>query len=217
MHHAYVLEGSFDTVQTLLADFLAQHNLALSGVADTSMFHYQRMGINEARAIIERSALKPFAQSRHVLVIAAADITSEAQNALLKTFEEPAPHALFFLIVPRIGLLLPTMRSRVEMLGRAVAVPVSDEVYTFLAATPEVRMVQIGKLIEKDTDTEERDLRAITMFLETLECVLYQQGVKTTREGLHALYRARQYIMVPGAPVKILLEQFALLCPTIKA
>ena len=40
----------------------------------------------------------------------------EAQNALLKTLEEPPPASVFVLITSRPDVLLPTVRSRCQRL-----------------------------------------------------------------------------------------------------
>jgi DNA polymerase-3 subunit delta' len=63
--------------------------------------------------VVRQAALTPFEASRRVFVIADADrMNDESQNALLKTLEEPAPHATFILISSAPGRLLPTIPSR---------------------------------------------------------------------------------------------------------
>lgn len=49
---------------------------------------------------------------RVAIVDAADDMNTEAENALLKTLEEPPPRALLILIANAAGALLPTTRSR---------------------------------------------------------------------------------------------------------
>src|SRR3989344_3794535 len=74
-HHAYYIEGSlsqFDTHKTALKPFWASA--------------FERFGIDESRELIALSSLKNFKEA--VFLIGAASITSEAQQALLKLFEE---------------------------------------------------------------------------------------------------------------------------------
>jgi DNA polymerase-3 subunit delta' len=52
---------------------------------------------------------------RIVIVDAADDMNRNAANALLKSLEEPPPRTLFFLVVHSIGRMLPTIRSRCQL------------------------------------------------------------------------------------------------------
>ncbi len=52
---------------------------------------------------------------RIVIVDAADDMNRNAANALLKNLEEPPPRTLFILIVHSLGRMLPTIRSRCQL------------------------------------------------------------------------------------------------------
>src|SRR3989338_7749303 len=149
---------------------------------------------------------------RRVFVIAAPDMNREAQNALLKPLEEPPGDALFFFILPSPETLLPTLRSRVQLLalgGKEKGESV--DVKKFLGALPPKRLELLKPLLEKGED-EKRDLGAILGFLASLERALAKAKEAT---GLHAIYRARKYVSDRGALVKPLLEQVALLLPRV--
>ncbi len=74
--------------------------------------------IDTIRNIQDEVSLKPFEGHRKVFVISEAEtMTSEAANCLLKTLEEPPPHAVLVLTVPDTRLLLPTIVSRCQVLG----------------------------------------------------------------------------------------------------
>ena len=71
--------------------------------------------IEAIRRLIHRAGLKPFQAKKKVFVIDRAEGMNEtAQNALLKTLEEPPGDAVFILIAYGIETLLPTIRSRVQ-------------------------------------------------------------------------------------------------------
>ncbi len=73
--------------------------------------------IEQVREAIERAAYRPFEGRRRVVIIDEADaVLVEAQNALLKTLEEPPPASTFVLVTSRPDVLLPTVRSRCQRL-----------------------------------------------------------------------------------------------------
>lgn len=75
-----------------------------------------KLGIAEARKIKEFFSLKPYSgKGRAVILEEASDLTTEAQNALLKTLEELPEHALFILGAVSDAKLLPTVLSRCQI------------------------------------------------------------------------------------------------------
>lgn len=61
--------------------------------------------------------VKPYSGPYKIYIIPEADImTVQAQNALLKTIEEPPQYAVIFLLTENAETLLPTIRSRCVML-----------------------------------------------------------------------------------------------------
>ena len=73
--------------------------------------------IEQVRAAIDRAVFRPFEGRRRVTIIEQADaLVMAAQNALLKTLEEPLPASVFILVTSRPDTLLPTVRSRCAQL-----------------------------------------------------------------------------------------------------
>jgi len=71
--------------------------------------------VDQVRGAIERSAYRPFEGRRRVVIVDEADaMEAPAQNALLKTLEEPPAASTFVLVTARPDLLLPTVRSRCQ-------------------------------------------------------------------------------------------------------
>src|SRR5262245_60810683 len=71
--------------------------------------------VDQIREAIERSAYRPFeGRRRFVIIDEAEQIVVEAQNALLKTLEEPPPASTFVLVTSRPDSLLATVQSRCQ-------------------------------------------------------------------------------------------------------
>jgi len=75
-----------------------------------------REWIDAMREIIRRVSLSPMVSKFKVAIIDDAQrLNSEAQNALLKTLEEPRSDTVIILIVPNEEVLLPTIVSRAQV------------------------------------------------------------------------------------------------------
>jgi DNA polymerase-3 subunit delta' len=73
--------------------------------------------IDQVRDIVDRAQYRPFEGRRRVVIIDEADaLVQPAQNALLKTLEEPTPSSVFILVTSRPDMLLPTVLSRCPQL-----------------------------------------------------------------------------------------------------
>ena len=69
--------------------------------------------VDQVREVAERLSFKAVESAWKVVIIGAADVARpEAQNALLKTLEEPPGATCFLLTATRLRALLPTVRSR---------------------------------------------------------------------------------------------------------
>ncbi len=73
--------------------------------------------VSQIRELERVTALKPFqGRSRVVIIDPADEMNASAQNAFLKTLEEPPPQVVFVLVTADESRLLPTIRSRCRRL-----------------------------------------------------------------------------------------------------
>lgn len=79
----------------------------------------ENIGVDVIREQVNNSvSIKPYAGPYKIYIIPNADkMMEQAQNALLKTIEEPPEYVVIFLLVEKIGAILPTILSRVVELN----------------------------------------------------------------------------------------------------
>lgn len=217
--NTFLVQGDASSLPELTAK-LAAEGIRVVGNSDVYVREYTHFGIDEARELTARAYGKSMTGSRRVFIALFPIITAEAQNALLKTLEEPPSDALFFLVTAAPMMLLPTLRSRAQMLELVVDEKSIVDTLKFLKAKPRDRIDMLKPLLEKNED-ERRDIGAIITFLSSLECRLStmsnsRPGVESARrEGIESVYRARMYAGDKGSLLKPLLEQVALLVPVV--
>ncbi|HTR19063.1 MAG TPA: hypothetical protein VMH91_03775 [Candidatus Paceibacterota bacterium] len=204
-----LVAGDSSILETIV-ELLRKEGIEPRGNPDVYVREYGSFGVDEARELSARASSRAISSARRVFIVFAPSMTNEAQNALLKTLEEPSADALFFIVVPSPQMLLPTLRSRAQLL--ALGADRNDllvDPAAFLKAKQEKRLDMLKPLLDKDED-DKRDLGASIAFLSGLEQEL-SRDVEKNREGLEAVYRARKFIGDKGSLAKALLEQVALL------
>lgn len=207
--NTHVVRGDESSLPALY-NLLYKDGLRVEGNPDAYVRVYSHFGIDEARELSARAYGKAMGGSVRIFIAVFPVITNEAQNALLKTLEEPPAGSMFFLVTPSPTTLLPTLRSRAQMLDLGLREDSLVNAKLFLKAKPRDRVDMLKPLLEKNDD-DRRDIGAIITFLSSLERML--AGMKGSREGIDAVYRARMYAGDKGSLLKPLLEQVALLSP----
>lgn len=112
--HAYLFAGPRGTGKTSLARILARE-AGCSDVDLTEIDAASSRGIDEIRALREAVRFYPLQGSVKVYIIDEVHmLTKEAFNALLKTLEEPPPHAIFILATTEPDKVPETIISRCQ-------------------------------------------------------------------------------------------------------
>ncbi len=100
----------------------------------------QNITVEQAREIRKNAALRPKLGNRRVYLIPRAEaFNDESANALLKTLEEPSSSVTLILCAPNPSQVLPTIRSRCQLVRFGVAPAEEIEVaLTTGGTTPEI-------------------------------------------------------------------------------
>lgn len=211
---AYLVRGPVGALEDLVVR-LEKDGLIDAASPDLFARVYRSFGVDDAADVRARARTKPVASSRRVFAIAASSMSSEAQNSLLKTLEEPVADAVFFLLVPSPEMLLATVRSRTRTFElESTAEGGLVDANEFLASPVAKRLEMLKPLYEHDDDG--RDIGGVIGFLGDLERTFARAARSADNiAGLHAIYRARKYAGDRGSLLKALLEQVALLAPKV--
>ena len=135
--HAYLFCGARGCGKKTLARLLAQALFCGAGEAERPCGHCpackrflsgnhpdartvapkgRSIGVDDVRELIDYLSRRPYEGGWHVAIIERAEkMTPSAQNALLKTLENPPEDTVFFLLTETPGALLSTVRSRARL------------------------------------------------------------------------------------------------------
>jgi len=145
--HAYIINGEKSSGKEFIAKVFAMAlqcekggndpcgqcrscKQVLSGnQPDIIMVTHEKPGtisVDDIRSQINNDVvIKPYSSPRKVYILNEAEkMTPQAQNALLKTLEEPPAYAVILLLTGNVNALLPTILSRCVVLNMK---PVADE------------------------------------------------------------------------------------------
>ena len=165
---------------------------------------------------------------------------TEAQNTLLKMFEEPIENTIFFLIVPDIAVILPTLLSRfylireesnlkneIKQAEEFIKMSLSQRinfVKELVAKNDEAKSDEVGSpdapkgAFREDNTVDSTSSKAIK-FLNALETVLHKKFIEIEPKALsrtdyfYQILKVREFLSVPGSSTKSLMESVALVVP----
>lgn len=86
--------------------------------------------VSQVRELKADAYIRPNESDRKVYILEnAQDMNESAQNALLKLLEEGPPYASFLFLTDNAGAILPTVRSRCELLSLSPVTPAEAEAW----------------------------------------------------------------------------------------
>jgi DNA polymerase-3 subunit delta' len=123
LSHAHLIVGDDGIGKSLIAKEFAVSILGKTSIkeyVDILEFRNKKskksIGVDEIREINEEISKKPFEGNKKVIIIYDGDkITIQAQNAFLKTIEEPPKGVFIFILCENLEGILDTVKSRCQI------------------------------------------------------------------------------------------------------
>ena len=233
LHHAYLIEGDREEIVPGIFSFCESLNIKISGNPDFCHITIDNFKIDEAFDLRAMSSDKSFLlgdsqqASKKIFLICVNSFTLDAQNVLLKMFEEPIENTHFFLVVPDANVLLATLISRFYFIKTKSEDMFEDEAEKFISMPLKVKIDFIrGLLAEPGNEDEDGNEIAIAdstrskalKFLNALEFVLHQQAVSKRHFDIgffEHIFKVREFLRMPGSSTKTLMESVALVIPNL--
>lgn len=236
LHHAYLIEGAENEIVPEVAKFLKELGVNTVGNPDFVHIGLDSFKMEDARNLKSYAAQKSFSSTKKIFIISANNFLLEAQNSLLKIFEEPIENTHFFLIVPDTNALLKTLVSRFYLISPKTVFGVTPKTVLgerenkdaekFIALSLKNRIDFIKELliVPEEEDEEGNEIVALyssrskaLKFLNELESILRQKAMSKTAFDISSfehLFRVREFLRMPGSSVKTLMESVALVIPS---
>lgn len=216
-HHAYILVGQ---PEDLLIQFLGllESDLGLEVKKSPDIFSrtYDLFNIEDSRLVRAKQKQGALGSNLKLFILAINSISLEAENALLKTLEEPTTGSHFFLLVQSPAIFLATVRSRCQILNLKNLAKLNDHRYIqvakdFLQAAPVERLEKIKTLLANDKLSKRSEIMA---FFDAIEIVLRSEVLNSDGywpvAELGKVIEAKKFISLRGGFPKLVLEDFAL-------
>lgn len=204
IHHANLLVGEREEAEVYFSGVCHSLGIEMANNPDVVIFRNDTFGIDEAREVRILSTRRALGGKKMFLILPAR-LTLEAQNALLKSFEDPSPHTYFFLTTREESLIVPTLRSRMQAIrvGHTGTTSASSEAEKFLSLSMKNRI-----LFAKSFAEEEKNL---PVFLDGLLSVLKKRGGK--EKQVESVYNLRRLLHASSPASRLVLEHLSLVLP----
>jgi len=202
-------------------------NIKTSGNPDFSHITIDNFKIDEAFSLRAMSTNKSFSSSKKVFVICVNSFTLDAQNVLLKMFEEPIENTHFFLVVPDTKALLKTLISRFYLIKNKNSDILDKEAKEFISMSLRARIDFIKELLAESEEEDEEGNEIVALdstrskalkFLNALESVLHRKAMSKTVFDIRFfehIFKVREFLRMPGSSPKTLMESVALVIPNL--
>lgn len=224
LHHAYLIEGVREEILPELLKFIGSLKIKTLGNPDFTQIHIDSFKVDDARNLKSYAANKGFSVGKKIFLVSVNSFLLEAQNTLLKLFEEPIENTHFFLIVPDTNSLLKTFVSRFYLIKKEDNENLdSQEAEKFITMPLQKRIDFIKELLVEPEEEDEILVSDSTRskalkFLNALESTLHEKFLKNSSEFtfFEHIFKVREFLRMPGSSTKSLMESVALIIPVLQ-
>lgn len=228
LHHAYLIEGAREEIVPELLKFVESLGIKTFGNPDFCHMTFNSFKMDDARSLKSVEYEKGFVAGKKIFIISANNFLLEAQNTLLKIFEEPIENTHFFLIVPDKNTLLKTLVSRFYLIETKTDLEKElKEAEKFIKMSLKDRIDFIKEMLVEDENLEalppeggqasklDSARSKALKFLNALESVLSSRFVKnfSGTDLFNHFFKVREFLNQPGSSLKTLMESVALTVP----
>jgi hypothetical protein len=225
LHHAYLIEGEKSQIIPEIFAFFEDLKIKTSGNPDFTHITIDNFKIDEAFDLRAMASSKGFSDSKKVFLISVNSFTLDAQNVLLKMFEEPIENTHFFLVVPDVNALLGTLISRFYFVStRQNIVAGARDVEKFISMSLQKRIDFIKELLAEEEGEDEEGNEIVVLdsarskslkFLNALETTLSKCTFNSKVKCFEQIFKVREFLRMPGSSAKTLMESVALIIPNL--
>lgn len=193
MHSFLITGGTYETRSQWIVAKLIEWKVGKFDVTELAP-EETSIGIAQVREFQSKLLLKPTASPFSVGIIRHAETsTVEAQNALLKTLEEPPPHGRVMLESSTPDVFLPTVLSRCTLINLGSTAQYTDEELSQCFKTMEqIVAAPVGKRLQK-IDTLAKNREEAAAWIDLAIAAAHQQlSSHPVTQLLRSLLKARQ-------------------------
>ncbi len=217
LYQSYIIECNPETTIKQLQMFLERKGYIDIGSPDLLCQNYDTFSIEDGRELKRRHSEKKVTNKKRVFILGIKFINHEAERTLLKILEEPSPNTHFFIMIPNALMLLDTIRSRAHIIKINDNNIINDNAKEFLLFKLKERLDYVSEIIKESNNDENSGIIRFkaTSLINELEKIYYEEFKKDknnteTQYLLGELEKSRDYLSLPGASVKMILEHIAL-------
>lgn len=228
LHHAYLIEGGREETIKAIFDFLESFGFKTTGNPDLAHIAVDSFKIDDARNLKAYASERGGSDGKKIFVVSANNFLLEAQNAMLKLFEEPIENTHFFLVLPDTSALLDTFVSRFYLIAQKSDLSLDSKTADDFIKMPLQKRLDFIKQLLAETEEEDEDGNEIIVldstraraqkFLNALEVALHKRMPKNAQnnECFYQIFKVREFLRMPGSSAKTLMESVALVVPVIQ-
>jgi len=168
------------------------------------------IGIDQTREISRFLTKKPLEAKKKVVIVHTAEkLTIPAQNALLKTLEEPPEFALIILEAKTEDSLLPTVVSRCQKIRATTGAKTvtAEKLKSILELLPGERLARAEKMSKEERETV---IEMLEEWIEEGRGLLRKNPTETKQQNLKVILRVKKDLEETNLGLRLALEHLAL-------